>query len=285
MRRRIISKHNTYKGLPCIKTVFYIPVANTTRDIFHQLYTHSDDIEEIFVNGQPIKSTQKLIGGYAYTFTNDGNYNVEYYFKKNTTNLNQLFKEVNALKSVVFYDWKNTEVTNISNMFNFNKGIQTIDFNDFNFKKITSADSLINMYNESNKTYLTSSLTLIKFNLNSKTENFQHPMNMFRGCTQIKSIDMTNFDLKSGLFGLTDGGVNQFVNRMFDNCTKLESVYIYSSAPIQGVRVTDNMFSSTTPGKLYCLIKSEEDKNNYSVFQTASDLGKLGNWEIVYIEK
>lgn len=284
MRRSIIYKHNRYKGLPCIKAQFYIPKA-ATRDVFCGSYKYVDYIEEIFVNYEPVKSTDRLSGGFAFAFPRIGYYTVEYYFKKNITNLSNLFKEVNALKSVVFYDWKNTQVTNISNMFYLNKGIEKIDFNNFNFKKITDAQGLVSVYNQTDKTYLTSSLKTVKFNLKSITENFKYPMNMFSGCTELQTVDITNFDLKKGLYALTNDGVNQFVNRMFDMCTSLRDVYIYSSGVIEGTRVTDNMFLSTTPGKLYCIIKTEADKENYKVFQNAADGGLLGGWEIVYITK
>ena len=157
-----------------------------------------------------IKINKKVIGfSYFYKFKKEGDYTIEYLFKKNLTNLNYIFykcdKLINldlsnfntqqvtdmsymfsdciSLKNLELSDLNTQNVTNMQNMFFNCKSLTNLDLSDFDTKNVTNMENMFSFCSS------LKNLNASNFNVN----NITRMNNIFHGCKSSKNSDLSNF--------------------------------------------------------------------------------------------
>ena len=155
-----------------------------------------------------------------------GNEEIEIYFVKNITSLENMFNSsidnnVSYIISIDFPNFDGSVLTNMNSLFKGCTGLKAIDFSGLNASSVTDMSYLF---------YDCISLTSVDLS-NFKTERVINMEWMFYNCQSLKSIDLSNFNTES----LTN------MNSMFSNCFNVSSVSL-SNFNTEGVTDMNSMF-------------------------------------------
>lgn len=144
----------------------------------------------------------------------------------NVTNMQYMFAECDAIKTIDLSGFDTSKVTDMKGMFNLCKEIEAIDLHNFNTSKVTDMED------------------------------------MFAGCYKVESIDVSNFDtanvtkmnrMFASTYLLTELDVSSFDThnvtdfiQMFNYCEILETIYASQTFTTQHLSETQSMFGRNT---------------------------------------
>ena len=144
---------------------------------------------------------------YKYKFSNTGENEVIFSFKKPISNMKRLFYECIFLKKINFIYFKSENVINMSELFSKCESINTFDFTNFNTQNVKYMNW---MFFECKN--------IIFLKLPFKTENVIDMSFMFQGCENLKNVDLSSFDTKNLIE----------MKSLFYDCINLKSVNLSS---------------------------------------------------------
>ena len=210
------------------------------------------DIVEIKINNNKIQSKceygdEYKCYSYYYKFSSEGQYTIEYSFKKILTNISTMFSGCESLISLDLSKFDTKNVTNMFSLFNKCKSLITLDLSNFNTQNVTNmglmfheCKSLISLdlsnFNTQNVTnmvlmfydcYLLKSLNLSNFN----TQNVTNMEYMFYCCKSLKSLNLCNFS-SNNVKNMED---------MFSGCESLISLDL-SNFNTKNIKYMKNLF-------------------------------------------
>ena len=220
------------------------------------------------------------------------------------TDMSDMFQG-SAVKSIDL-SWSNTDkVTNMSGMFANCTGLTSLNLNDINTANVTNMRGMfagctglteieLDRLNTGNVTNMSEMFngctTLMTLDISSlNTANVTDMSNMFYGCVNISNLDMSNFDTRkvtnmNGMFqgtGLTKPDLSSFnvanvqtLNKMFMDCTKLESIVMTDFFP-QNATSMSNMFNGCAMlTTIYCDYdwKTNNSTNSVGMFSGCTSL-------------
>ena len=131
---------------------------------------------EIRINGKTIDFS------YTYKFEKKGRYNIEYIFKKDTTNANSMFYDCFNLINLNLSNFNTQNATNMSYMFYNCETLTNSVLSKFNTQNVTNMSSMF---------YNCKSLTNINLS-NFNTQNVTNMSNMFYNCKALINIKYQN---------------------------------------------------------------------------------------------
>ena len=141
-----------------------------------------------------------------FIFETKGEHIVYFYiYHQNLKSLNQIFKQINNIKSISFNPYYNTSLINdMSEMF-YNSSLISARFPSFNTSNVLNMSYMF--YNCKNLSFI----DITNFN----TENVKDMSYMFYNCNKLTSIDLNNFKIQ-----------NIMIKGMFHNCSSLKYIDI-----------------------------------------------------------
>ena len=139
-----------------------------------------------------------------FIFETKGEHIVYFYiYHQNLKSLNQIFKQINNIKSISFNPYYNTSLINdMSEMF-YNSSLISARFPSFNTSNVLNMSYMF--YNCKNLSFI----DITNFN----TENVKDMSYMFYNCNKLTSIDLNNFKFQ-----------NIQIKGMFHNCSSLKYI-------------------------------------------------------------
>ena len=180
---------------------------NVTIEIFYPNKKEEEDEEdevkmidnvEIKINGKSIEPS------YYYEFDEEGEYEIEYLFKKNVTYTEGMFYDCQSLIKLDLSNFKTQEIIDISSMFNSCISLKELNLSNFNTTNVTNMQQLFS------KCESLETLNLSNFN----TEKVTNMSCMFKGCKSLKNLNVLNFIT----INVKD------MNSMFCNCKALKEL-------------------------------------------------------------
>ena len=154
-----------------------------------------EDIE-IKINGKKIKFS------YFYKFNKEGEYRIEYVFKKNKSKINYMFYNCKSLLNLNLSSSSTQNITDMSYMFYNCNSLTNLNLSNFNTQNVTNMSSMF--YNCNSLT----DLNLSNFN----TQNVTNMSSMFYNCKSLTNLNLSNFN--------TQNVVN--MSSMFFDCNSLK---------------------------------------------------------------
>ena len=141
-----------------------------------------------------------------FIFENKGEHIVYFYIdQQNIKSLNQIFKQIDRIKSISFHPYFNTStITDMSEMF-YNSSLISARFPNFNTNNVLNMSYMF--YNCKNLSFIDIS--------NFNSENVKDLSYMFYNCNKLTSIDLNNFKIQ-----------NIMIKGMFHNCSSLKYIDI-----------------------------------------------------------
>ena len=156
---------------------------NQEIQILNSFIQNQNEIEDnciIFIN------EKKINFGYKYKFTNIGENEIIFFFKKPISNMKRLFYECIYLKKIDFTYFKSENVVNMSELFSKCESIESFNFTNFNTQNVKYMNWMF--YECKN---------IIDIKLSFQTENVEDMSFMFQGCQKLENIDLSSFDTKN----------------------------------------------------------------------------------------
>ena len=225
-----------------------------------------------------IRINKKLIDfSYYYIFEKEGIYTIEYSFKNNLRNINNLFYDCCNLTNLNLTNFNTKYVNNMSYMFFNCKSLKHLNLSNFTTKNVTnmshifsgckslieidlSSFTTLNVNNMSN--LFAECRSLINLNLsNFNTQNVNDMSNMFSGCKSLTDLNLSIFKTEnvtnmsymfSGCKSLTDLNLSNFetynvtnMNNMFSYCNLLENLDLSTFKTPKVINMKE-MFSNCT---------------------------------------
>ena len=154
-------------------------------------------------------------------FDSEGEYIIEYSFKKNIIEGNNMFSGCSAITSLDFSHFNTRYITNMSRMFFNCISLKNLNLSNFDTKNVIGMENMF---------YGCSSLKSLDLS-NFDTKNVIGMKYMFYGCSSLKSLDLSSFDTKN---------VNG-MDYMFCLCSSLFSLDL-SNFDTKNVNGMDYMF-------------------------------------------
>ena len=220
-------------------------------------YENKNDIKdnvEIRINNENISFV------YEYKFSKEGNYNIEYIFKKKLTKINHMFYNCNKFITLDFSNFNTEEVINMSYMFCGCDFLTSLDLSNFDTKNVQYMKHMFDRCHNLNTLNLSKFDTskvidmhalfkecksLKSLNLeNFRTKYVTNMKYMFKDCESLSNLNISNFDTKmvSDMCSMFDGCSNlaYFIssnfsfesvikmNYMFQNCKSLQGIKLIS---------------------------------------------------------
>ena len=189
---------------------------------------------EIKINGENIKFS------YFYKFEEEGDYKIDYLFKKDLTNANHIFYDCETLTNLDLSEFNSENINNLKCMFYNCKSL--IDLNLSNF--ITNNVEDMSHIFEGCSSLINLDLSKIK------TDKAIYMNRMFKDCKSIKSLDLSKFITKNVID----------MNNMFSGCNSLEKINITTKFKTFNVKNMDSMF-------YYCNSLKSLDLSNFNTQQ------------------
>jgi len=167
-------------------------------------YYKYENLEEIKESIEISINEKNIPFTYFYQFRKEGNYTIQYSFKKPLTKTNHLFNECKYIKYINLYNFDTSNVTNMESMF---WGCESLT--DINLSKSITK-------NVKNYSYMFAGcISLQNLDLSSfNTQNALTMRNMFDSCNSLKHLDLQNFNTEK----TTD------CYQMFINCKELKNL-------------------------------------------------------------
>ena len=222
---------------------------------------------EIKINGKIIDFSFK------HKFEKEGEYIIEYRFKKELTNINHIFHGCKLLTHLNFSDFISKNIINMNGIFYDCKSLIDLNLSHFNTQNVIDmsymfygCESLINLNLSNFITQKTKSMhfmfgqckSLKNLNLfNFSTENITNMSRMFEGCKSLINLNLLNFNTQNvidirGIFSectsLTYLDLSSFntqnisnMSKMFNDCNSLISINL-SNFNTKNVTDMESMF-------------------------------------------
>ena len=130
---------------------------------------------------------QIILKEYERYFDSEGEYIIEYSFKKNIIEGNNMFSGCSAITSLDFSHFNTRYITNLESVFCECVSLKNLNLSNFDTK---------NVINMKNMFYGCSSLKSLDLS-NFDTKNVIGMKSMFYGCSSLKSLDLSSFDTKN----------------------------------------------------------------------------------------
>lgn len=147
---------------------------------------------------------------------------LEYLNTSEVTNMSDMFRGCENLKSIDVSHFNTSNVTDMSNMFVECKNIKVVDVSKFNTSKVN------NMYSMFDDCRSLKSLDVSKFN----TSNVTRMNYMFNYCKSLETIDVSNFDTRNVTY----------MNSMFSSCSSLQSLNLANFNTENVIDMSDMFF-------------------------------------------
>ena len=154
----------------------------------------------------------------------------------NCTSVKGTFSNCSSLTSLDLSKWNAFNVTIMSSMFNGCTSLKTLTLGSWNTSKVTDMSSMFKGCILSENDF--KNIGVLDWDV-SKCVYFSE---MFSGCQNLKTLDLSNWTIKSGTHTFNSGGVN--FNYFVRSCLNLESIKFKSDIP--QVRSVMGMFLETS---------------------------------------
>ena len=196
-----------------------------------------DDIE-IKINRKKVQCIKKIErfgpnqsqDTYHYKFSSEGEYFIEYSFKKYLTNMSHMFNSCDTILSLDLSNFYSKNVIYMECTFAWCNSLISIDLSNFN------TENVIRMYGTFLSCRSLKSLDLSNFN----TQKVETLNSMFARCESLISLDLSNFHTEN----------LKYMPAMFEGCKSLKSLDL-SNFNTENVKTMYGMFSG-------CPIKKNE---------------------------
>jgi len=189
-----------------------------------------EDIE-IKINGKKIKFS------YFYKFNKEGEYRIEYVFKKNKSKINYMFYNCKSLLNLNLSSFSTQNIIDMSYMFYNCNSLTNLNLSNFNTQNVTNMSSMF--YNCNSLT----NLNLSNFN----TQNVTNMSSMFYNCNSLTDLNLSNFN--------TQNVTN--MSSMFYNCKSLTNLNL-SNFNTQNVVNMSSMFFDCNSLKISNIITKDK---------------------------
>jgi len=259
---QLISSFEKYKV-----TDKYAKFAYYNEDIKYENEKEIKENIEIKINGKIIDFS------FFHIFEKEGEYIIEYRFKKEFTNINHIFYGCKLLTHLNFSDFRTKNIINMNGIFYECKSLINLDLSNLNTQNIIDmsymffgCESLINLNLSNFNTQKTKAMhfmfgqckSLTNLNLsNFNTENVINMSRMFEGCKYLINVNLPNFNTQNvidmrGIFSecssLTNIDLSSFntqnitnMSKMFNDCNSLLSINL-SNFNTKNVTDMESMF-------------------------------------------
>ena len=193
-----------------------------------KILTSKEKDIEIKINNKKIESKCRYERDYDvyyfyYRFCCEGEYAVEYIFKKKLTYMKCMFSDSKSLISLDLSNINTENVTDMSYMFYSCRSLISLNLSNLNTIKVDDMSGMFE-YCESLK-----SLDLSNF----ITKNVKYMDKMFQNCESLISLKLSNFSTKNV----------EIMSYMFSNCKSLKLLDL-SNFDTKNVREMEDMFSN-----------------------------------------
>jgi len=191
--------------------------------------------------------------------------NLSSFNTKNVTNMDSMFGDCVKLLSLDLSSFNTSNVTTMANMFTGCLKINSLDLSTFDTKKVTQINNMFGNDYEGDM-----ALESIVFGNNFYTNNVENMSNMFQGCPNLTTLDLSNFSFNK----TTDASL------MFKECSKLTTIYVKEGTDLNNISgLTDHtdmfdgcemlkggagtQYSSTIIDKTYARVDGGEANPGY----------------------
>ena len=156
---------------------------------------------------------------------------IENFDTSNVTNMNYMFTDCSALTEINLNNWNTSKVTTMVNMFRACAALTELDLSNWDVSNVTNMDGVFNGY--------TTSMGLTKLNLhNWKPSKCTYIYQTFRGCSNLKYLDISNFVIRPDatfagvfeVFGIENLGMlhcdKYTVNKVIEHLCGDSTIYV-----------------------------------------------------------
>ena len=245
-----------------------LDTSNTTD--MYGLFMHCSALESVNVSGWDTSKATYMYGMF-HSCEKLTNLDLSHFVTDNVTSLAYMFYDCAALQSLKVNGWNTSKVEDMDKIFDSCSSLTTLDISSWDTYLITDMENLFSYC---------SSLTSIKFGPKWTTENVTTMYLMFKQCSALKELDVSNWN--------TSKVTSMY--QMFEGCSSLEVLDV-ANWDVSSVGSIRDMFYECSSLKELDLSKWDTgglySDGLGSMFYCCSDLTsvKFGpNWDVSMIE-
>ena len=162
---------------------------------------------------------------------------VSHFDTSNVTNMNAMFSYCTSLTSLDVSHFDTGNVTNMAGMFCYCSGLTSLDVTNFDTSKVTDMASMFlgcgSLTSLDVTNFDTRNVVLLGSPQISDDTYYYDRYGMFQGCEKLTSLDLSSFNTANV----------ESMGAMFDNCRRLQRIYVSEGWTTENVSYSDHMFT------------------------------------------